>query len=732
MKRRALAAILDTEHRIRDLTLSSYRRWSVAARGLVLPVFTAAAQPAQPPPEPVEEPVIPPDVAALAAAYILWSQEMDGQFLPGLGQLLDGLVAAALAGHGLLRFDYPGRREPVDAADATRVVPMLTEWRAAFLAAVRERMAGTPATVQRDLQTTLDQHTTATVAQLRQVAADELTVRPGTRWDHRADTVARTEATAAYNAAQQAAGRLAHHIATTAGESVGYEKMWMSLHDGRTRPTHTAADGQRVPLDAAFRVGAADLDYPGDPNGPPHEVVNCRCAVAVIPIADRAPAGHDNSGTTAAAAAPTRKGTTTMARTFEALLMPTGVIGRSGMSMLSPTAVLIDTALPLALKWQPSDEPGHHGGLTIGAIEALELTNRGLIATGTLLDSPDTEAAMQQIQAGVTRPSAELVVREETLVDEHGTTLTPDTADEVWRSGGTVVMRMDKVEIVGGTLVSVPEFRDTTISVSDSEAAAPDLALVAATVVEPDRFDPEMFDNPMLDEPTPIHLTPDGRVVGHLAAWESLHRAIKDRAQHPYRSHSGYAEFHQSHVYLTTGEILRVGRLTVGGGHAPAGRGMRAAVAHYDDVATCWAHVRAGEDEHGIWVSGVVNPHASEAMVKQALGTPHSGHWERVGGHPELIAAHAVNVPGFAICSRKRDHAGDLAMVASFAPRQSRPPVSGTVLDEVARRAVEQYAEHTAARERAVTARRLVAAAAGRRQRILADVIREAAARRGM
>lgn len=779
MRRSALTSILTTENTIRGLALDSYRRWATAARNLVLPVLGAAvagtvAEQVQ---DESGQPVIPPDVAALVAAYALWDNELDDGFLPGFGALLDALVAAALTDLGLAEFDttVDGQRRTVTAEEATHLVPPLMSWRATYLAAVRDRLTGMPATTQRELSRTIDQHAAqgATVRELRQLAAEELTVRHGSRWDRRADNVARTEATGARNSAVQAAAVTVRTVTAStqqtadnqtdesgqpgqgaAGQSANqtgksgqpgqapaarsgqsaipeYEKVWLSLHDGRTRPTHAAANGQRVPLDAQFRVGTADLAYPGDPTGPPGEVCGCRCAIHVVRVGDPLPILEN--GITASAAP---EGVQIMARTFEALLMPTGVIGRSGMSMLSPTVKLVDTALPLALKWQREDLPAHDGGLTVGAIEALEIRDNGLYATGTLLDGPDTEDALQQIAAGVTRPSAELVVREETLTDDQGTVLTPQAAEQVWMDGGMVVMRMDQVEIVGGTLVSVPEFRDTSITVSDAtDSEAPDLALVAAATTRPDLFDASMFEDPHLSEPTPIHVTPDGRVLGHIAAWESVHRAVRDRwggPVHPFRSNSGYSEFHQSKAYLEPdGQILRVGRLTVGGGHATPGRGVQAAIAHHDDVSTCWAYVRAGEDAHGIWISGVVNPQADPAMVKQALTAPISGHWEPVAGHPELIIAHSVNNPGFAFRAA-RDRDGDLAMVASFAPRQSIPPVSTALLEDVARRAVAEYAEQQAGQQRAAAARELVTAASGRRRRVLADAIRESEVRRGV
>jgi hypothetical protein len=54
-------------------------------------------------------------------------------------------------------------------------------------------------------------------------------------------------------------------------------KQWVARHDERTRPTHVAADGQRVPLDQPFNVGGAALMHPGDRSGPVGETINCRC-----------------------------------------------------------------------------------------------------------------------------------------------------------------------------------------------------------------------------------------------------------------------------------------------------------------------------------------------------------------------------------------------------------------------------------------------------------------------
>src|SRR3546814_9351006 len=86
-------------------------------------------------------------------------------------------------------------------------------------------------------------------------------------WQTRAQRSARTESTGAYNAAGLAA--LADE-----GEA---SKVWIATEDSRTRPSHADADRQVQPLTAPFEVGASALLIPGDPTGPPHETVNCRC-----------------------------------------------------------------------------------------------------------------------------------------------------------------------------------------------------------------------------------------------------------------------------------------------------------------------------------------------------------------------------------------------------------------------------------------------------------------------
>lgn len=58
----------------------------------------------------------------------------------------------------------------------------------------------------------------------------------------------------------------------------GYtRRRWVTMHDAKVRDTHRHAEGQTVGIDEPFVVGGASLRYPGDRQGPPGEVINCRC-----------------------------------------------------------------------------------------------------------------------------------------------------------------------------------------------------------------------------------------------------------------------------------------------------------------------------------------------------------------------------------------------------------------------------------------------------------------------
>lgn len=89
---------------------------------------------------------------------------------------------------------------------------------------------------------------------------------------YRAEAIARTETIRAANAGSEAIYRA----------NAVERKEWLAAIDSRTRDSHAIASGQIVGMDEAFQVGGFAMRYPGDPNAPPGETVNCRCVVLPV------------------------------------------------------------------------------------------------------------------------------------------------------------------------------------------------------------------------------------------------------------------------------------------------------------------------------------------------------------------------------------------------------------------------------------------------------------------
>lgn len=90
-----------------------------------------------------------------------------------------------------------------------------------------------------------------------------------------ADRMARTEVISASNAGAVADVELL-------GDDAPPYRQWLSTLDSRTRPTHVRADGQVIKAGDTFQVGTARLRFPGDPSGPAHEVMQCRCTILFL------------------------------------------------------------------------------------------------------------------------------------------------------------------------------------------------------------------------------------------------------------------------------------------------------------------------------------------------------------------------------------------------------------------------------------------------------------------
>lgn len=148
-----------------------------------------------------------------------------------------------------------------------------------YLAEVRNRLVRVPDEVY-DLvaaEVTRGANLGESISELAARVDSVLSTTGSERWPNRATVIARTETIGALNA-----GRADAFAAVAEETDDPLEKVWLATDDRRTRPTHDVADGQRVPVGAPFIVGGFPLAFPGDPTGPAHEIIQCRCTLLLV------------------------------------------------------------------------------------------------------------------------------------------------------------------------------------------------------------------------------------------------------------------------------------------------------------------------------------------------------------------------------------------------------------------------------------------------------------------
>ena len=579
---------------------------------------------------------------------------------------------------------------------------------AAQLAVTPNKVSGMPEVIYRDLVKKLSTATQEGASQFdRNLIVREFLDMDSEggfeKWNTRAARIARTETHRIINAGGMQAARAEQQIS---GEAI--RKAWVCTWDSRTRDDHFRADGQVVPLNSKFLIGGYEADYPGDPNLPAHLSVNCRCAYVLLGEGEELPDNSDRQtererrsaaedGTTRVPHAEvTRRAERGVTRdadnqqlTAATLAKENDMTRQAWSGVLAPVGkpsgdgrILMEDAqinfrdFPLPLMFQKTQSEGHDTGVIVGKIEAGTIEGGAVHATGVLFDTPEANEAAELLAEEVIRPSVDLcdMVVDWVLFDADGDPVQDIDDVEDWE-GLTEQMQVSEATIMGATLVAKPAFAEAKVTlgeqVENEDDGEEQHALVAAAAVAT-RHDAALFTNPRLAGPTP--LTVDGEhVYGHLALWGTEHMSFPGKGVQPPRSNTNYALFHTSQLETDEG-ALSVGRLTVGTGHATARDDVHAAAEHYDTTGTTWAFVKAGEDKHGIWVAGVVNPDAEASQVRAGASAPLSGDWRRVGNNLELVAALSVNTPGFPV-PRAFQNAGteSLSLVAAgVAPRISK------------------------------------------------------------
>ena len=380
-----------------------------------------------------------------------------------------------------------------------------------------------------------------------------------------------------------------------------------------------------------------------------------------------------------------------------------GLVGQptSDGRMLSNSIELSFRSFPLPLMWCKQSKQGHLDSYTVGVIESAELRDTAIYASGYLLNTSEADDAAYELAHGVSSPSVDLASAEWAYTDIEGNEIVEAALGE----GADAYMTFTKAELIGTTLVATAAFGDTKLALNDARESR-EVALVAAAQFQPKVYDHALFDNPNLTRPTLPTMNDDGRIYGHLAVFGQCHRSIQTECVMVPRSPSEYAHFHTSpSLRLDNGSRLPVGRLTVGTGHADPRLGAAPAAAHYDNTGACFALVRVGEDAHGIWFSGVAAPWATPEQVEQGVSSPLSGDWRNFGQGLDLIAALAVNTPGFSARGRDDEQGHPTALVASVGPSPKPGQTRGGLTrSEIKATVIEAFREESERQNRAIAA----------------------------
>lgn len=254
------------------------------------------------------------------------------------------------------------------------------------------------------------------------------------------------------------------------------------------------------------------------------------------------------------------------------------------------------------------------------------------------------------------------------------------------------------------------------------------------------------FGNPRLSEPSAIDVAGE-LVFGHIALHATCHESVAAASgvcMTPPKSANGYASFHRYEIQTASGPV-QVGRLTVGHGkaavcgccpraddHACMRANASGAIKHHDSMEVA-AYGRVGEDEHGIWFAGVVNPSLSLEGRAVLARRKVSGDWR--GMELTEVLALSSAEPGFPVARAQVTQDG-MALVAANVVSPDSQPRPGIVeldgVDVLATMVAQRLDDMQTARAAGVEREKRRLALDDKVQMIRLGLVREAAARHGV
>jgi hypothetical protein len=315
---------------------------------------------------------------------------------------------------------------------------------------------------------------------------------------------------------------------------------------------------------------------------------------------------------------------------------------------------------PLTLMAQTVNEEGHKGAEVAGRIERIWKEERPDLGEGVVAVMGEGEFDTAQFGREIARMvkegtlsgvSVDFGVQEAALRDpESGEIVDPQDLELADVLFGNLEHAVLKAEIGAATVVPMPAFKDAAIALTASIWTVSEVLTASAAGLAPLKPRREWFETPEPDLPTPLTVSEEGRLYGHLALWGQCHTGFP-HCETPPRSASDYSYFHLGEIETEEGDTLSVGRITVGDlGHAPISYDGERTMEHYDNSGCVAAFVKAHDGQHGIWLSGAVRSDLPAEKVRDLRANPPSGDWRRAeSGGLELRGILAVPVPGFPV-----------------------------------------------------------------------------------
>ncbi len=348
---------------------------------------------------------------------------------------------------------------------------------------------------------------------------------------------------------------------------------------------------------------------------------------------------------------------------WRALLAVEGVVTEDGRMLAEGALTWRD--LPLSLMALDHTGPGGHEGARVaGRIDSIwrdgsEVWGEGVFNTDEFGAHIEELVANQSLRGNSIDPA---VLAYEYRHRETGMVVEGDDLMEAMMNDHPLVTVFLEAIIMASTVCSTPAIGEATIMLAsgvmrtvwfEEQPVDPNILTASAAGMVPLHPPASWFDNPGLREPTALTITPEGKVFGHAALWNSCHIGEPSGpgvCVPPPRSGMNYEIFHHGACQTEEGHDVVVGQLTLGTLHAGSDLGWKATMEHYEHSGLAFADVHAYEDRFGIVVAGALRPDVPAEKVREAKAGALSGDWRQVIGRGlEFLAALVVNVPGFPI-----------------------------------------------------------------------------------